>query len=509
MSSRARRYSGEKNKLNIKKVFVAIIALAVVIMVIVGIAKALSGNGAKTDEKTVANQYFAVYENEKWGVINSKGETIIKPEYDEAIIIPNNTKDVFICTYNVDYDKGTYQAKVINSKNTEVITGYDTIKALENYDKDNNLWYEDDVLLVSKDGKYGLVDFKGKELLKCEYDSIQSLKGVKNSILISKDGKYGLTDHIGATIIEPDYKAIAPISEDYSNGYIVTDAANKKGVINRDKTVAVEVKYQDVQAIYGNGNYVVKENNNWKIIDKDGKTCLSNKFSSVKSIDNGNVLLISNKKYGVINLDGKTQIAVKYDDMTYAFDNNYIFKEKGKYGVINTKGEVTLKPIYDSLIYRADSGFFEGNKANSADTDFIANDFTVKLSGILSELNVTSGYMKVRVNDDYKYYNFRFEEKTNKELLTTNTLFLDKKDGKYGYVNKDGVVVVDYIYDDAKEQNEFGYASIKKDGKWGCVDSRGKQVVEPSYTLENASLIEFINKWHRGEDLNLNYYTDK
>ncbi len=36
-------------------------------------------------------------------------------------------------------------------------------------------------------------------------------------------------------------------------------------------------------------------------------------------------------------------------------------------------------------------------------------------------------------------------------MLTTNTIFLDKKDGKYGFVNKNGIVVVDYIYDDARE----------------------------------------------------------
>ena len=117
--------------------------------------------------------------------------------------------------------------------------------------------------------------------------------------------------------------------------------------------------------------------------------------------------------------------------------------------------------------------------------------------------------MKIRTNNDYKYYNFKFEEKTNRELLISNTLYLDKKDGKYGYVNKDGVVVVDYIYDDAREQNEFGYSSVKKDGMWGCIDSKGKQVIAPSYTLENATLIEFISKWHKGEDLSLNYYTDK
>ena len=49
--------------------------------------------------------------------------------------------------------------------------------------------------------------------------------------------------------------------------------------------------------------------------------------------------------------------------------------------------------------------------------------------------------MKVRVNDEYKYYNFKFETKKNTDLLTQNTLFLSKKDGKYGYVNKNNETV--------------------------------------------------------------------
>ena len=117
--------------------------------------------------------------------------------------------------------------------------------------------------------------------------------------------------------------------------------------------------------------------------------------------------------------------------------------------------------------------------------------------------------MKIRVDGEYKYYNFRFEEKTNRELLTGNTLFLDKKDDKYGYVNKDGVVIVDYIYDDATEQNAFGYSSVKQNGMWGCIDSTGKVVIAPAYQLENNLMIEFIDKWYRGEDLNLDYYTDQ
>ena len=59
------------------------------------------------------------------------------------------------------------------------------------------------------------------------------------------------------------------------------------------------------------------------------------------------------------------------------------------------------------------------------------------------------------------------------------------------------------------EQNEYGYASVKKNGMWGCVNQKGKVVITPAYQLENNSIIEFIGKWHLGEDLNLNYYTDK
>ena len=195
--------------------------------------------------------------------------------------------------------------------------------------------------------------------------------------------------------------------------------------------------------------------------------------------------------------------------MSYIFDNKYIVKLNNKYGVIDLDGTELIKPTYDSLVYRADAGFLEGNKTEKINSDFIDSNLEVKLSGILSEINITNGYMRIRIDNDYKYYNFRFEEKTNKEVLSTNTIFLDKKDGKYGFVNKAGIVVVDYIYDDAREQNEYGFASVKKNGMWGCVNSKGKQVMTPAYQLESNSLIEFINKWHLGEDLNLNYYTDK
>ena len=145
--------------------------------------------------------------------------------------------------------------------------------------------------------------------------------------------------------------------------------------------------------------------------------------------------------------------------------------------------------------------------SDKIETDLFDRNFNLRLSGIVSEINTNKGYMKIRVNSEYKYYNFQFEEKKNTEILTGNTLFLSKQDGKYGYVDQNNVVVINYIYDDATEQNDSGYVAVKKDGKWGTINSKGETVVEPKYTLENNPIVDFIGTWHLAEDINAGYYT--
>ena len=66
--------------------------------------------------------------------------------------------------------------------------------------------------------------------------------------------------------------------------------------------------------------------------------------------------------------------------------------------------------------------------------------------------------------------------------------------------------IVDYIYDDAMEQNDYGFSAVKKDGKWGSIDSKGNVVQEPIYNLDDYLLIDFIGRWHYGKDINMNYY---
>ena len=507
--SRGKRYDGEQ-KLNLKKVFAVIIAIAVIIMFFIGISK-LFDSEESTTEKTVALRYFPVYTEGKWGVIDSRGNTIINPEYDEYIVIPDNTKGLFICTTDVNYDDGTYETKILNEKNEELFTDYDTVEAIENYDSSNNLWYESGILKVSKDGKYGIIDTNGGQIVNCEYDSITALKGVTNSLLTQKDGKYGLVDNVGTVIINNEYATIEPVSTQFENGYIVRNNDGKYGVINYTKTVAVETKYDDIKNVYGNGKYyIVKEGDNWEVIDTDGNKYLSGKYDDIVSINGENAVVVNDNKYGVVGItDGKNIIDTNYNSITYAAGNNYIVNNNGKYGIMNSDGNTPVDFNYSNIVYRSSGNFYEATNDDYT-SDLIDSDLNVKLTKVIvSEVNETNGYIKVRVDDTNKYYNFRFEERTAQDVFSSNTIFLSRnEEGKYGFVDRNGNVVVNYIYDDAREQNDYGYASVKQNGLWGAVDSNGQVAISPSYNLENNALVEFIGKWHLGEDLNLYYFTD-
>ena len=501
--ARGKRYQTE-GKLNYTKVFAVIIAIAVVIMFIFIIR-----NVFMQREKVTKNyQYFALYAQNKWGVINQDGDEVIIPSYQEMIIIPNEEKDVFVCTYDINEQTGTYKTKAINSKNEEIFTAYEQVEAIDNIDKNNNLWYEKNILKVSKNGKYGLIDLNGKELLPIEYDEITVLDGMENSIIIKKDGKVGLVNDNGSILIEVNYKDIRALGETYKDGYITIDDAGKYGVVSATKKQILENKYDEIMPVYLKDYYLIKEGEKKEVIDSNGNVILDSGFDDIKSATTNGVIFIKNNLYGEISTSAEITLDAKYQDLKEVKDGIYIAKQNDKYGIIDNVGNEQLAFEYAGITYneKANLFFAEDSEYN---TSIINDIYDVKATGILSEVNNEDEYIRMRVNDNYKYYDFKGEETANTKVLKNNTIFLDKKDGKYGYVDKKGNPVTEYIYDDATEQNKCGFVAVKKDGVWGSLDKNGKEVIEPKYKLENNLKIDFIGKWHLGEDLNMNYYCEK
>lgn len=503
--SKGKRYDSE-SKLNIKKVIAVIVAIAVIIMFVLGIKTLLTKD--KTETTNTVTSFYPVYTNEKWGVINQTGNIVIPAEYNQMITIPDSKVDLFICVYDVNYENNTYKTKVIDSKNEEKFTNYDLVEAIENFDTNNILWYEEGVLKVKKGDLYGLIDYTGKEILPIEYTNIDALQGIKNSLIIKKNDQVGLCDNKGNIIINPEYKEIKPVGDDYKNGYIVISNENKYGLIDFTKKVVLEAKYEEIKNVASSNIYIVKEDGKLKAINATKDTLIEEKFDDIKQINDENLVFVENNKYGIITTNGEIKVKAEYEDIQYAFSNNYIAKKNGKYGIINTSNETMLPFEYATISYRKEAGFVEAGLEDSITTQILNDKLEKKLEGILVEVNESKAYIRMRINDEYKYYNFKFEEMKSSDILTQNNIFLSKNNDKYGYVDSTGNVVVDYIYEDATEQNSFGYASVKKDGKWGAIDKDGKQVAENKYELEENIIIDFIGKWHIAQDVNSYYYTD-
>lgn len=497
--SRGKRYDTEP-KLNIKKIIAVFLFIVVIVVFVIAVKKILSSdNSSSITSKT----YFTICTEDKWGVIDNNGNIVINPTYEEMIIIPNSEKDIFICTENVDYENDTYTTKVVNSKNKEIFKQYDKIQAIENYDDYNNLWYEENILKYQKDEKFGLINLEGKVILQPEYEEIYALKGIKNSIVTVKNSKMGIVDNKGVNVVPNEYDEIQSLGKD-TNLYIVKDAQNY-GIYKK-----TSIKYQEIKPLNNKETYCVKENNNYKLIDSEEKEVANIKFDDIKQIKDKIVVYKKDKKYGAYNIETKTTIKNKYDFLEFTSNDNFIVKTDSSYGIIDINEDEKVKSKYASIGYYDEAQVYELEPKNntSGENTILNKDLQEIAKGIVNEVDSKKSYIKIWTQEDYKYFNLLGEEKESSEILKNSSIFLKKQDGKYGYVDKDGNVVVDYIYDDAKEQNAYGYAAVKKDGKWGAIDSKGNITSEIEYNLDEYLVIDFIGEYHLGKDINLNYYTD-
>ena len=100
------------------------------------------------------------------------------------------------------------------------------------------------------------------------------------------------------------------------------------------------------------------------------------------------------------------------------------------------------------------------------------------------------------------------KKRTGKKILNNYDKIMDfseslacvQKDGKYGFINKEGEEVIKPIYDNACYFSE-GLARVRKDDKWGFINKEGKEVVKPVYdalfTLgEGTVFVQKEDSWY-------------
>jgi hypothetical protein len=137
------------------------------------------------------------YDDNKWGLLDSAGEEVTKPQYDRfwytghKIVIQQNKKWSLI------------------DRHGKILTPdmYDDIQQIDSY-----------FFIVKKDGQCGLINSNGKLVIPIKYDEITvSTSCGPRTIQVSKNGVTGLIDYTGKVIYPCKYAAISCV-----DGKIVT-----------------------------------------------------------------------------------------------------------------------------------------------------------------------------------------------------------------------------------------------------------------------------------------------
>lgn len=310
---------------NVKIIAPIIVIVIILISIVIGVI-INSNNKTYELEKIEKYSYFKLYKNEKYGVIDDKGNVLIEPTYD-ALNIPNPTKDVFIGYYNYNEMNGEYETKVLNKNNEEILKEYEQVLPLLCEESTSNIPFEKSVLIYKENGKWGIIDFLGKKITKANYDNIESMKYREGTLKVKQNEKYGAINIKGKTIIKSIYDDIT------SDAYYTSEKDyTNAGFIVQNKT---------------------EEGYRYGYINKDGKQVLPNEYTEIDRIVNLDelyLLVSKNGKYGIVK-NKKEIIPISYEEIEYNKTNNlFVVQKNSKQGVLSINGEEILQVEYDYIM---------------------------------------------------------------------------------------------------------------------------------------------------------------
>lgn len=296
-----------------------------------------------------ANDMFivdSVYNNLKYyGVVNSKGETIIKKKYIELGAIKNG-----LALAKNGYSKYGY----LNSKGDTILPF--TFKTATPF--------YDGVATVECDFRnFGVIDTKGNFILPCRdpkgpLGGLFGAEAFKNGLAVVNVedlylSKYSIINKKGKILIPPT-KFVPDI---LANNFFVVD---KSVYVYNEEADTVNVLSVTAPTQIGNGIVKAQQNGDFVVYNSKGKFMFRKSPTYAISGFNGNTFTAYNtstKSFCLLDTTGKEIIPTPaskllVDNMNAAFDGYSRIIKENLMGILNNKGKIIVPPQFTDLDWR-------------------------------------------------------------------------------------------------------------------------------------------------------------
>ncbi len=298
------------------------------------------------------NGLAVVCQNEKYGVIDTNGNTVIDFSYDYIEAFNNNTFDAFNGTLSGGYpESGTYH--VLREDGTEIFSGdSNAIKGIFGYN-----WY----YKVVKNGKWALISLAGDQLTDYAYDYL--CRETETIIGFERDGYYGYMDLSGNVLISAIYDWIGP----FTDGKAIVEKNGKYYLIDESGTTLVAYKADYVSPSIVNGftvafegtlnQYGSPDSGYYYLMSIDGNY-ISRGYKKGKCYDvasNGVWCVKEGDSWHVLDMTGSDVFSpITYEDLRVWGDDRYVVKKNGYWALMDENGN-SLTDVWDTIYYNTTS----------------------------------------------------------------------------------------------------------------------------------------------------------
>jgi len=244
----------------------------------------------------------------------------------------------------------------------------------------------------------------------------------------------------------------------------------KWAVLSRDFREVSGFVYDDVSHFDERGQSLVRQNNQWLLIDTNAKTVKQLPFNVVTSFSTDEVYKKAghNKQYGYLDRNYNIIIPFEYEDagIVNAGVNLFPVKKGGKWGYVNKRNEVVVPLVYDyvSQVYK---GFGWIKDLNYQTIGLVAADGRLLF-------------------DDHRYAEIEYGQEGTLICTTKRPMQIAGIFPK-GYLDSATLQVLIAPQFEACQPFWNGLAAVKKNGLWGIIDKTGNLVVPYQY--------EYMDYW--------------
>ena len=233
-----------------------------------------------------------------------------------------------LTTGDNDFNTHNYEYGIVNKVlNVMLVPAIYSIVNLGEYD-----WYQtqEDILRFYNSSQYSIYEHFQSRFLETRKIDGYFLKGL---MCVSKDGKYGFVNYYGEEVIPLIYDS----ASDFWGDLARVKRGNKWGFIDTLGNVVVDFIY-DNAANFNNGLARVVKDNLYGFIDASGREVVPCKYTYAHDFINDSAV-VSTEKYGVINKSGELLYPMELDSLVYE-DQLVIVGCKGDYyGILDRDGK--------------------------------------------------------------------------------------------------------------------------------------------------------------------------